>query len=437
MAAFVFHARSVFCIQGGRGMRVVERAVMAKPARGEARNDAQASVRALGWLNFFLADIQTGVGPFVAAYLAANRWDPRAVGFALTGGGLVTVAVAPFAGGIVDASTRKRRVIAVATLALSVGAVLIAMGSRRPLIAVAMTLIGAAAAFLGPSLAAITLGIVGKNGFDRVFGRNQGFNAAGNVVTALALAGVSWLLGLRSIFIAAAALAIPVWVTLRSIDPNAIDNDLARGDGDKQEKGGAARFFKICTDRTLLIFFACAFLFHFANAAMLPQLGEMLAKGDQRAAAPFMSACIIVTQCVIAASAASVGRLAGSVGRKPLLMIGFGVLPVRGFLYSLTHVTGALIAIQLLDGVANSIFGVVSILLVADRMRGKGHFNLAQGALAVCVGLGAALSNAYGGMLARRFGFGWSFVGLAAVGLVAFVLLWSGVPETLTTSGAG
>ena len=400
-------------------------------AEQRAGSNMKQSVHALGWLNFFLADIQTGVGPFVAAYLAANHWDPRGVGIALTCGGLVTVAISPFAGGVVDATTHKRRLIAMATLALSVGAVLMALGTRRPLVATAMFLIGAAGAFLGPTIAAVTLGVVGKDGFDRQFGRNQGFNAAGNVATALGLAGVSWLLGLRSIFIAAAALAVPVWLVLRRIDPNAIDNDVARGDGKKEEKGGLGHFFKICSDRALLIFFACAFLFHFANAAMLPQLGEMLAKGNQRAAAPFMSACIIVTQCVIAVSAAWVGRLAGSIGRKPLLLTGFGVLPVRGVLYALTHMTGALIAIQLLDGVANSVFGVVSILLVADRMRGKGHFNLAQGALAVCVGLGAALSNTYGGTLAHRFGFSASFVGLAAVGLLAFVLLWMGVPETL------
>ncbi len=409
----------------------MEKVVAELPPGSGVPPDAQPSVRALGWLNFFLADIQTGVGPLVAAYLAANHWDPRAVGIALTGGGLITVAIAPFAGGIVDASTHKRRLIAIATLALSIGAVLIAVGAKRPLIAVALTLIGAAGAFVGPSLAAITLGMVGKDQFDRVFGRNQGFNAAGNVATALALAAVSWLLGLRSIFIAAAALAVPVWLTLRKIDPRTIDDEVARGEGAKGEKGSVAHLFKICTDRTLLIFFGCAFLFHFANAAMLPQLGEMLAKGNQRVSAPFMSACIIVTQCVIAASAARVGRLAGKIGRKPLLLIGFGVLPVRGVLYALTHVTSALIAIQLLDGVANSIFGVVSILLVADRMRGKGHFNLAQGGLAVCVGLGAALSNTYGGTLAHRFGFDASFVGLAAVGLLAFLLLWIGVPETL------
>jgi MFS family permease len=157
----------------------------------------------------------------------------------------------------------------------------------------------------------------------------------------------------------------------------------------------------------------------------------MLAKGNARTAAPFMSACIIVTQCVIALTAAWVGRLAGRVGHKPLLLVGFAVLPLRGLLYALTHVTGALIAIQVLDGMANSIFGVVSILVVADRMRGKGHFNLAQGALATCVGLGASLSTSYGGLLAHRFGFGASFVGLAAVAVLALGLLWWGVPETL------
>jgi MFS family permease len=175
----------------------------------------------------------------------------------------------------------------------------------------------------------------------------------------------------------------------------------------------------------------CAFLFHLANAAMLPQLGEMLAKGNERAAAPFMSACIIVTQLVIACSAAWVGRTAGRRGRKPLLLVAFAALPVRGALYAVTHVTAALVAIQVLDGVANSIFGVVSILVVADRMRGTGHFNFAQGALATCVGLGAALSTTYGGLLAHHFGFPVSFVGLGAVAGLALVLLWFGVPETL------
>jgi len=111
---------------------------------------------------------------------------------------------------------------------------------------------------------------------------------------------------------------------------------------------------------------------------MLPQLGEMLSRGARASAAPFMSACIIVTQIVIMFSASTIGRFANLHGRKPLLMVGFGVLPVRAFLYTLTHNTGYLIAIQLLDGVANAVFGVVSILVIADRTRATGRFNLVK-----------------------------------------------------------
>ena len=287
------------------------------------------------------------------------------------------------------------------------------------------------------------MGIVGKQGFDRQFGKNQAFNSAGNVFTALLLAGVSWMFGLRGIFLAAAAMAVPVWITLSRIRPQDIDDNLARGG--EQDDGDAAqthsnttpsqleRLKMVCRSRTMLLFLACAFLFHLANAAMLPQLGELLAKGNAGSAAPFMSACIIVTQVVIACSAAWVGRAAGSLGRKPLLLVGFGVLPLRGALYAFTHVTGALIAIQCLDGVANSIFGVVSILVVADEMRGTRHFNFAQGALATCVGLGAALSNTLGGLLIHHFSFAVSFLGLGGVAAFAFALLWLAVPETLET----
>jgi len=394
----------------------------------------QKSVRPLGWLNFFLADIQTGVGPFLAAYLAANHWNARDVGFMLTGGGLVTVVLSPFAGAIVDASRNKRLLVAVGTLALALGAVLVACGSRIALIASAQLLIGGAGPFLMPAVAAITLGIVGKRGFDRQFGKNQAFNSAGNVFSALLLAGVSWIFGLRGIFLATAALALPVWIVLGRINAKDIDNDVARGGKDAATAAAPShsdRLQLICRNRTLLLFFVCAFLFHLANAAMLPQLGEMLAKGNERAAAPFMSACIIVTQVVIACSAAWVGRTAGSIGRKPLLLIGFGVLPLRGVLYAVTHLTGALIAVQILDGVANAIFGVVSILVIADEMRGTRHFNFAQGVLATCVGLGAALSNSLGGLLIHHFNYAVSFLGLGAVAALAFALLWVTVPETL------
>jgi MFS family permease len=164
---------------------------------------------------------------------------------------------------------------------------------------------------------------------------------------------------------------------------------------------------------------------------MLPELGEMLSHGARASAAPFMSACIIVTQVVIMCSASAIGRFANLHGRKPLLIVGFGVLPIRAVLYTLTHNAETLIAIQLLDGVANAIFGVVSILVVADRTRATGRFNLVQGSLATAVGLGAALSTTFGGKLIQHFSYRISFLSLGAIAALAFLVLCTAIPETL------
>jgi MFS family permease len=160
----------------------------------------------------------------------------------------------------------------------------------------------------------------------------------------------------------------------------------------------------------------------------------MLARGKPRAAAPFMAACVTVTQLVIAALATWIGRRAEIHGRKPLLLLGYGVLPIRGVLYMLTTIPALLIAIQILDGVANAIYTVVAVLVIKDRTDGTGRFNLAVGALATMVGVGAALSNAVGGLLVQHAGFRASFLGLAALAAVAFLILWALVPETGTIS---
>ncbi len=389
------------------------------------------SVHATEWLNFFLADVQAGVGPFVAAYLAATGWSPDRVGFALTVGGIVTVLLQAPAGAIVDAIHQKRAVLVGAIAAIGFGALILAFRTTTLFIDLSQILIGAAGSFLGPAVAAITLGIVGQQAFDRQFGRNQGFNSAGNVAAALLFAAVGYELGYRAIFLATIGLAIPALIALRVIDPGQIDYSRARASGFDRHQDSISRVHALLADRALVAFCFSAFLFHLANAAMLPELGELLSRGNARSAVPFMSACVIVTQLVITVTAAGIGRRAGAKGRKRLLLLAFGVLPIRGVLYTLTRYVPALIAIQFLDGVANAVFGVVSMLVVLDRTRGTGRFNLAQGALATTVGIGAALSNALGGELVERFGFNVSFLGLALIAFVAFLVLWQAVPETL------
>jgi MFS family permease len=398
----------------------------------DATQGKRRSLRSLEWLNFFLADVQTGLGPFLAAYLASSGWNPGRVGYALTFGGLVSVAMQTPAGAVIDAAHRKRALLAASLGVLVAGAFLL-MGRLSPIrVYAAQFLIGGSGPFLAPTVAAITLGIVGAGAFDKQFGKNQAFNSAGNVFTALLVGYASYKFGYRAIFVIAALFAIPAVVSLLAIDGNQIDYAGARGAVQEQGQIKPEGLSALFRDRILLCFLATAFLFHLANAAMLPELGEMLSKDNLKTAAPFMSACIIVTQLVITVTAAWIGRRAAAKGRKPLLLFGFGVLPIRGVLYTLTHAVGALIAIQVLDGVANAIFGIVSILVVKDRTQGTGRFNVAAGSLATMVGIGAAGSMTIGGVLIQHSGYRASFLGLAGIALLAVALLWFAVPETLS-----
>jgi MFS family permease len=223
-------------------------------------------------------------------------------------------------------------------------------------------------------------------------------------------------------------------MSLLLIRPDDIDYELARGAGDGKNDGKLARVLDLIEDRQLMIFLCCAVMFHFANAAMLPLLGEMLAKGKGRTSMMFMSACVMTTQFTITLIAGWVGRYAGSWGRRPLLLIGFGVLPVRGVLYTLAHNLYLLVGIQVLDGLGAGIFGVVSVLMIADLTRGTGRFNLTLGAIAAAVGIGAALSQTIAGTIVHHFGDRAGFLFLASVAAAAFTILWLFMPETLDWS---
>jgi len=197
------------------------------------------SLRSLEWLNFFLADVQTGLGPFLAAYLASNGWHPDRVGFALTFGGLVTVALQTPAGAAIDAVHRKRTLLAVCLGVLVAAAFLLMRNLSAVSVYSAQFLIGGAGTFLAPTVTAMTLGIVGAGAFDNQFGKNQAFNSAGNVFTALLVAYVSYKFGYRAIFAVSALLAIPAAASLLAINPKQID--YARARGAVEEKGKARR----------------------------------------------------------------------------------------------------------------------------------------------------------------------------------------------------
>lgn len=385
--------------------------------------------RALDWLNFSLADVQTGVGPFLAAALTTKGWNPAEIGTFLTFGGLLGIFLQTPAGAVVDATRRKRTLVAAGITAIVVASLLLAFGHGFLPTAAAQLVLGAVGPFMGPAVTAITLGLVGKAMFDARLGRNHSFDSAGNVCAALLMGWIGWQFGMKAIFLTVPLLSIPAFLALAAIPASEIDYWQARG-AHKENDRSTSNLVLLARDRVLLAFAVAAFLFHFANAAMLPQLGELLSRGRIRTAAPFMAAAVTVTQFVVALTAAKVGQLSARWGPRPLLLLGFAVLPIRGVLYTLTSSIPLLVVIQTLDGVANSIFGVASAVLIADRTRGSGHFNLAMGAFGTVVGTGAALSNTVAGFVAQRAGFSASFLSLAAIAFLALLCLIIFVPDT-------
>jgi predicted MFS family arabinose efflux permease len=384
----------------------------------------------LDWLNFLLADVQTGVGPFLAIYLAGYKWDEERVGLALAVGGIAGILAQTPAGALVDFLRSKRALVGVAVAALAAGALLIALRPSFWPVMSAQVLIGGTSSVFLPAICAMSLGIVGRAAFDARQGRNQTFNSAGNVIAAVSMGVLGYLVSNRSIFFFVAAFAVPTILVLLLIRPSEIDYELARGATDG-EKGSKVESVEVLFwERPLVLFLGCAVMFHFANAAMLPLLGEMLAKGQGRSSMMFMSACVVTTQFVITLIASWSGRTAGTWGRKPLLLIAFGVLPIRGVLYTLTSNTALLVAIQIMDGVGAGIFGVVSVLVIADLTRGTGRFNLTLGAITTAVGIGAALSQVVAGSIVHHVGFRAGFLFLVGVASAAFAILYLFMPET-------
>jgi MFS family permease len=252
------------------------------------KEPSRQSLRGLDWLNFLLADVQTGVGPFLAIYLAAQQWNEERVGLALTVGGIAGILTQTPMGALVDFLRSKRALVGAGVAALAAGAIVIALFPNFWPLMGAQVLIGGTSSVFIPAICAMSLGIVGSASFDTRQGRNQAFNSAGNVTAALSMGLLGYLISDRSIFFFVMALAIPTILVLLLIAPGEIDYDLARG-ARKGETGGRARSVWILfKDRPLVIFLVCAVMFHFANAAMLPLLGEQLAKGQGRSSMLFL-----------------------------------------------------------------------------------------------------------------------------------------------------
>ncbi|SPB18326.1 major facilitator transporter [Caballeronia novacaledonica] len=396
------------------------------------------SLRALDWLNFFVANVQTGFGPFIASYLAANKWTQGEIGLMLSVGTISAMASQLPAGALVDAMRNKKFAALSAIIAIIVSALLLAASPTFVPVFAAEVLHGFASCMLVPAMAAISLALVSRADLGDRLGRNARWASIGSALTAALMGAFGEYLSLRSVFFLTAALALPAIVALRMIhyDAPPVVPRTSPGKPKLTPEGEERESLReLLKDRRLLIFAACVVLFHLSNAAMLNlAAGEVTAHmGDN--VQLVIAACIIVPQFIVAALSPWVGRQAQKWGRRPVLILGFCALPVRAILFAGVSSPYLLVPVQMLDGISAAVFGVMLPLIAADVAGGRGHYNLTIGFFGLAAGVGATLSTAAAGFAADRFGTAISFFGLAGAGALAVLMVWLAMPETRTAHG--
>jgi MFS family permease len=233
------------------------------------------------------------------------------------------------------------------------------------------------------------------------------------------------------VFLVTFILAIPTLLALARIRENEIDVARAHGAVAREAPDlSATSVINLVRQRPLLIFAASLLLLQLANAAMLPLMAGVVTTRSSQWAPVLIAACIIVPQAIVALTSPSVGSMAQKWGRRPLLLLGFGALAVRGLLFATVRDPYLLVAVQVFDGITAAVFSVMVPLIVADVAFGSGHFNLAQGIVGTAVGIGASLSNVLAGYVSDQFGSSVAFIGLAGVAAAGLAMIWFVMPET-------
>src|ERR1700691_539713 len=404
-----------------------------RPASPHPAGTAAAG-RGLDWFNMFVANIQTGFGPFIAVYLISQSWTQTAIGVALSVGTVSSMASQVPAGALVDAIRNKTRVAAFSVLVFSASALMFSIHPIPLFVYLAEILHGISSCTLGPAIAAMSLVITGRFGMGLRLGRNARYAAVGNGVGALLMGACGQYISERAVFYLTAAFTLPALVALLPLRRAAVAAGELRP-APRRQGQRRTQFLHVLADRRLLIFCACAMLFTFANSPMLMLMsGTMTAKVGNPSL--LVAACIVLPQIIVALTSPAVGRLAERRGRRIVLIIGFCMLPLRGLIFAVSTNPTLVVAVQALDGVGAACFGIMVPLIVSDVAGRSGHFNLSLGFVGFAIGIGSTLSTPAAGWLADHYGARLAFFSLTAVGIIAVLLVLFTMPETRPTPDA-
>lgn len=384
----------------------------------------------LDWTNFFIADVQTGFGSFVAFYLAHLGWSKSSVGLALTIGTVAAIISLVPGGALADAVTWKRGLVALGIVMIGGAAIILALAPGTVTVYLAEILHGCTAGVLTPAISAISLGLVGRRAMSARTGRNFRYAGGGHAATSILMGMAGAYLADRAIFFVAAGLGIAALIALSFIRPEEIDYARARNASHEPESSGVARITHLAQNRGLMIFTAAMMLFQLADASMLPLIGESLSTPKSTGGSLWLSALIALPQIVVAVLSPWVGYHSEKRGRKALLLIALAIEPVRAALLAFSSAYAIYAVVEFLDGVNGSIINVMTVLVITDLTANTGRFNFARGFVGAMLGVAAAISTLATGYLFQGMSRVVGFLIVAGIASSAVVVLWVFFPET-------
>jgi MFS family permease len=364
-------------------------------------------------LNFFMADMQAGIGPFLAVFLLAHGWASGLIGTVMTLGGVAGMLMTTPAGALVDATKHKKLYVIIPGVCTVIASGIVLLSQSFWLVTASQVATAIAGAAIGPAVSGMTLGIVRQAGFNRQNGRNQALNHAGNMVDAGLSGFLGWQFGFPAVFWLAAAFGVLSIASVLMIPGASIDDDAARGLHPANEDHGKVGGIQVLLEcKPLLVLAAALALFHLGNAAMLPLYGLAVVAAKQGDPAGFVAVTIVIAQAVMIGVSLIAMRMAEKEGYWLVLLISFIALPIRGVI------------------AAAGLQSVAVPGLVARILDGTGRVNVGQGAVMTARGLGASLSPAIGGWIAQEIGYSAMFLifGSFALGSIA---LWIGFAAAL------
>ena len=390
----------------------------------------RGSLSALDWSNLFMADVKDGVGVYLSVFLLTVRhWEPHQIGYVIAVPGIIGILIQPPAGALIDRTRYKRFLLIGASIVIAICCYALIISGDFYVTLISQALVGFVQSVYAPCVAAITLGIVGHAMLSQRIGRNESFNHMGNMGAAIIAGLLGRFVSYEAIFYFSMLQCLALVVAVLMIKEKDIDHELARAAA-KDEEAKVVGIKDLFRNHAILFFTISMGLFHLANAAMLPLVGQKMGLADAKNSSLYLSAAIVIAQGVMSVVASISGRRAEK-GRKKVMLIAFCLLPVRAVLFAFIDDPYILTALQILDGIGAGIFGVVSILMIADLSHGTGRFNLLQGFVYSAIGLAASVSSIIAGLIVKWAGYPVGFISLAVLGIIGILFFWRLVPETL------